>query len=182
LHIDDPSVLIQRESASDTYDGFEYTEVPGSSAFAAVPDSTNLPRGVSTIQFSSDGSFMATLDQSRPNVLWIWFVKNSPALNTTLVHESNIRQFCWHPSETRLLIVTSRVSHPCVNLWCPESPPVIARVPLRQNDNGRYEITWTTNYSGRSPLLWFSTFASCVLGFISADGVYGQFNVVHTLG
>jgi hypothetical protein len=141
----------------------------------------NLPRGVSTMQLSSDGSFMATLEQSRPNVLWIWSIKDNLVLHTAFVHENNIRQFAWHRSETKLLIVTNRIAPPAVHMWSPGFTPVIARVPLRQNDSGRYEITWTGFYSHGNPLFWFSTTDSCVLGSITADDSHGQFNIMHSL-
>jgi hypothetical protein len=172
--------MIWRERSLDAARDSQYIEATSSPAFDVPPDPSGPPRGVSTLLFSSDGSILATLDQSRPNVLWIWSLSPS-RLDSILVHESPIGHFTWHSSRSELLVTTNNSSVPAVHLWSHTNNPVIVRVPIARNEAGRYHATWVETPHHTPSTFWFSTPEDCVLGQISLQGSRGEFNLLYSV-
>lgn len=95
--------------------------------------------------FSSDGAFLATVDSARSNVVWIWSIISTPSLTSVLVHEQAVRQLAWHPQTPQLLISTVTNTLPTVRWWSPQGRPVIARVPTKPSESGKYDVRWVTS-------------------------------------
>lgn len=149
----------------------EYAEAASSSAFITASDSTSqLPRGVSLLEFSPHGDFLATVDQTRPNIVWIWAMTTPPALETALVHEHNVKNISWHSKIQQLLITTANTTLAVVHLWSGERPPVISETPIPRSEAGRYDVTWMRS-SNLEPLgyFWFSNAEDAVLGRVIVD-------------
>ncbi|EEA25569.1 WD40 domain protein [Talaromyces marneffei ATCC 18224] len=168
FHINAESPRVWRERMSP--DGkLEYAEAASSSAFiTAGNDSTSqLPRGISMLQFSPHGDFLATVDQTRPNIVWIWAMTTPPALETALVHEHNIKNMLWHSKNQELLIITANTILAVVHLWSRERSPVISEIPISRSEAGRYDITWVKS-GDLAPLgyFWFSNSEDAILGRI----------------
>lgn len=178
LNVDNYSPAIWRERLDGN---LEYTEASPSSAFTTTSESSGLPRGVSMIQFSYNGELLATLDQSQPNIVWIWCLTSPVRLESVLVHEHIVRQFSWHPSEHELLVTTNNSAMAAVHLWSRNRNPIIAAVPVARNDAGRYEITWFGSVRGEPSMFWFSTPDDAVLGYITLQDGHSQFNVLHSV-
>lgn len=165
----------------------EYAEAVFSSAIIITEsDSTSqLPRGVSSLQFSPDGDLLATIEQTRPNVIWIWALRTPPVLEAALVHEHKIRNMSWHVRYSELLITTANNTLSVVHLWSKERRPVIAEIPIMRSETGRYDITWVKSGGQEEhKLFWFSTTDTTALGHVAADGDQGHasFNVLHIVG
>jgi WD40 repeat protein len=164
----------------------EYAEAASSSAFiVAGSDSTSqLPRGVSSLQFSSDGNFLATIEQTRPNIVWIWAMSKPPTLETALVHEHNVRNISWNSKSSELLITTSNNTLSVVHSWAKERSPVIAEIPIARSETGRYDVTWVkSSEQNESQLFWFNTTDDAVLGNITvnSDRGHASFNALHVV-
>lgn len=133
------------------------------------------------VVFSFDGSLLATVDQSRPNVVWIWSLGNAPRLQSALVHEHSVRQLSWHPSKLELLISTSNSAVAAVHLWSLDRDPIIARVPIARSEAGKYEVSWVkTDRPGHS-LFWFGTPEEYALGTLALQEGNAQFNVLYVV-
>lgn len=149
----------------------EFAEAASSSAFITAGDSTSqLPRGVSLLQFSSYGDFLATVDQTRPNIVWVWAMTTPPALETALVHEHNVKNMSWHSKNQELLITTANTTLAVVHLWSREQPPVISELPISRSEAGRYDVTWVKS-GDLEPLgyFWFSNAEDAVLGRVMVN-------------
>lgn len=163
----------------------EYAEASSSSAFTtAISDSSNLPRGVSFVAFSSNSDFLATIDQTRPNIVWIWSTGASITLESALVHEHGIRNMSWSPRTQELLITTSNGSFAVIHMWSPGCNPVIAGIPVGRSEAGRYDVTWVTATARDEPeTFWFSTPDEAVLGHVTVgDDGHCSFNMLHSVG
>jgi WD40 repeat protein len=161
----------------------EYAEASSSSAFTTITaESSHLPRGVSLMQFSSGGEFLATVDQNQPNAVWIWSLGASTRLESVLVHEHNVRHISWCPSAEELVITTNNSAFAAILVWSNTTNPIIAGVPITRNEAGRYDISWVKpTIRGEPPLFWFSTADDAVLGHVSVrENGSGCFNMLHS--
>lgn len=161
----------------------EYAEASSSSAFSTTAtESSNLPGGVSLMQFSFDGEFLSTVDQKQPNVVWIWSLSASVRLESALVHEHNVRHISWCPNAEELLITTNNSAFAVIHVWSNTINPLIAGVPTARNEVGRYDISWVKSTTrGEPSLFWFSTADDAVLGHVSVqDNGHGSFNMLHS--
>ncbi|KAI9932243.1 hypothetical protein ASPWEDRAFT_68245 [Aspergillus wentii DTO 134E9] len=182
FHIDPNSPSIWRERYADSDGDLEYAEASGSSAFSTVTDPSGPPRGVSIMAFSSDGSLLGTVDQTRPNIVWVWALGSTPGLVTALVHEHAVRQVIWHPSKTQLLITTANSSMAAVRYWSLDSQPMVIRVPIPRNESGRYDVRWLSSGEDDDSRFWFGTPEDYILGDIrDQDGTlqFQSFYSVH---
>ncbi|KAF3391949.1 WD repeat-containing protein WRAP73 [Talaromyces pinophilus] len=168
INVESPRVWRERMSPDGK---LEYVEAASSSAFITAGDSTSqLPRGVSLLQFSPHGDFFATVDQTRPNIVWIWAMSTPPSLETGLVHEHNVKNISWHSKNQQILITTANTTLAVVYLWSTEQPPVISELPISRSEAGRYDVTWVR--SGDLEALgyfWFSNAEDAVLGRVTVD-------------
>ena len=146
------------------------------------PESSGPPRGVSSMAFSPSGTYLASVDTMRSNVVWIWAMDTAPRLASILVHEQPVRQIIWHSSEPLLLINTvSANTLPAVRCWSPQSRPVLARVPAQKNDSGRYEVKWLSEGSNQELSFWFGSTEECVIGYLCPDGGTVHFEVLNSV-
>ncbi|OXV09194.1 hypothetical protein Egran_03043 [Elaphomyces granulatus] len=180
FHIGNQSPRIWRErySGKGRLGYFEYAEASSSSAFMSTSDPSGLPRGISIMLFSCDGSLLATLDQSRPNVVWIWSLRPIPRLESALTHEHSVKQFTWHPREPKLLIMTNNTVAPIVHHWSLNEDPVIAHILTTPTEAGRYEAAWV---SDDPSVFWFSTPTNSFLGYIAMIDDRAQFCLLYTV-
>jgi hypothetical protein len=154
--------------------------------------SSGTPRSASIMTFNADGTLLATVDSAKSNVVWIWSLDGTPGLTSALVHEQPVRQLAWHPSTSQLLINTITTSLPSVRYWSPQSQPVIARVPTKKCDSGRYEVKWLTvpdqryfdessrDYIHDSPF-WFGSSEEWLVGYLSEEGDSVYFRVINSI-
>ncbi|KAL2809312.1 Quino protein amine dehydrogenase [Aspergillus granulosus] len=176
-----PSIWRERYSAGGM--SLEYTESLSSSAYNTLPELSSAPRGVSMMGFSHDGALLSTVDQSRPNIVWIWSLEDTPVLISALVHEHAVRQVVWHHSSIQLLITTANGALPGVRYWSPHRPPSIVRIPTLRNENAKVDVRWLPSDEDDRSRFWFGTPDEYVLGYIEPEGEQGtaQFQCLNTL-
>lgn len=162
----------------------EYAESSSSSAFSAVTEQSATPKGVYLMGFSHDGNLLSTVDQSRPNVVWIWSLGDAPTLVSALAHEHAVRQITWHHSSTQLLITTANNALPGVRYWNQHQPPCIVRIPITRSENGRYDVRWVHSEENESSMFWFGSTEDHILGYIAINEEHGaaEFRGLNILG
>ncbi|KAL4873814.1 hypothetical protein BDV12DRAFT_53428 [Aspergillus spectabilis] len=182
FQIDQHSPSIWRERYAAGGMSLEYAEASSSSAFSTVVEPTSTPRGVSSMGFSHDGNLLSTVDQARPNIVWIWSLENAPILVSALVHEHVVRQVVWHHSKTQLLITTASNTLPSVRYWSTHRPPYVVRVPVSRNEGGRYDVRWLSADENEPSRFWFGSQDDYVLGFIEKNEEHGAgFQCLNTI-
>lgn len=131
--------------------------------------------------FNLDGSLLATVDQLRPRIVWIWSLVASPRLVSALIHEHAVRQIVWHPWQTELLITTVNSAATVVRRWSPSSDPAIVRISIPRSDSGGYDVRWVTSRQDGHPAFWFGAAEDYVVGYLGVqDGVL-KFNSLHSI-
>ncbi|KAJ5581470.1 hypothetical protein N7535_000090 [Penicillium sp. DV-2018c] len=171
---------IWRERYTSAAGDADYTEASCSSALSMSPESSGSPRGVLTMSFSSDGCFLASVDTSRQNVVWIWSLDGTPSLASVLVHEQPVRQIAWNPSTPQLLINAVTNALPAIRWWSPQHHPLIARVPVQRSENGKYDVKWATGSNG-DPTFWFGSTEEYVIGYLAAQDGGAKFEVLNSI-
>ncbi|KAJ5359653.1 uncharacterized protein N7496_012066 [Penicillium cataractarum] len=171
---------IWRERFTSALGDADYVETSSSSASNMSPESSGLPRGITIMTFSSDGTLLATVDSMRSNVVWIWALDGSPRLASALVHEQPVRQLAWHPSTPQLLINTITNNLPTIRWWSPNAHPVIARVPTHKSESGKYEVKWLAE-SEPDSAFWFASTEEYVVGYLSAEDDLVKFEVLNSV-
>ncbi|KAB8224811.1 S25 ribosomal protein-domain-containing protein [Aspergillus novoparasiticus] len=179
FQIDDNSPSIWRERYATADGTLEYAESSSSSAFSITAETSGPPRGVSIMAFSCDGNLLATVDQTRPNIVWIWNLESTAVLVSALVHEHPVRQAAWHPSKIQVLIVTANNAVAAVRSWTPDGQPSIIYIPTSRSDSGRYDVRWLSS-QGDDAKFWFGTTEDYTLGRIEGEGS-SQFKVLNTI-
>ncbi|OJJ45745.1 hypothetical protein ASPZODRAFT_520397 [Penicilliopsis zonata CBS 506.65] len=172
---------IWRENATAADGTLNYIESSGSAAFSAIGEPTAPPRGVSTLTFSPDGRLLASVDQQRPNIVWLWSFEIAPRLVTAFVHDSPVRQAAWHPWKPELLITTANSALPVVRHWIPGSDPAIIHVPVKRNDTGRYDVRWLASHEHKQSTFWVGSSDELVLGHLSTEGDIRSFHSIYTV-
>ncbi|KAL3467546.1 Quino protein amine dehydrogenase [Aspergillus heterothallicus] len=174
FQIDQHSPSIWRERYAAGGMSLEYAESSSSSAFSTLPESSNTPRGVSMIGFSHNGALLSTVDLTRPNIVWIWSLEDTPTLVSALVHEHAVRQAVWHHSSAQLLITTANGAVPSVRYWSPDRAPSVVRIPVSRTENARLDVRWLPLDEGDGSRFWFGTPDEYVLGYIELEGQQGM--------
>lgn len=180
FQVDQHIPSIWRERYTSALGDAEYAETSTSSAFNMSPESSGPSRGVASMAFSPDGKLLATVDSTRSNVVWIWALDAPPRLASALVHEQPVRQIAWHSETPQLLINTTNTMLPSVRWWSPQSHPVIARIPTKKADSGKYDIKWLDG-SNSDSVFWFGSTEEYVVGYLSAEEGVVQFEVLHSV-
>lgn len=124
---------------------------------------------------------MATVDQTRPNIVWVWELEPTAMLVSALVHEAAVRQVVWHPSKTEMLITTVSNAGAAVRYWSPYSVPSIVRVPVARNESGRYDARWVLPGQDGESMVWVGSPEDYVLGYLEGDDGALRFQVVHNI-
>ncbi|KAL2858074.1 hypothetical protein BJX68DRAFT_227848 [Aspergillus pseudodeflectus] len=176
-----PSIWRERYAAGGM--ALEYAESSSSSAFTTLPEPSTTLRGASLMGFSYNGALLGTVDQTRPNVVWIWGLENTPVLVSALVHEHAVRQVVWHHSSIQLLITTANSALPGVRYWSPHRAPSVVRIPVSRNENAKLDVRWLPSDEGDKSRFWFGTPDDYVLGYIGPGEEQGtaQFQCLNTL-
>jgi hypothetical protein len=179
--MDQPSLSAWHERSVTADGSLGYTELPASSAFSMISESTGAPRGASIMAFSANGAFLSTVDQTRPNVVWIWDLKTSPGLVSVLLHDHPVRQVVWHPLRTEFLVTTSNSIVPAVRYWSLDSHPSIIPIPISRSGGGKYDVRWLPLSQDDVPALWFGTLEEYVLGHSELEDGAQQFKVAYSV-
>ncbi|KAL4977015.1 Quino protein amine dehydrogenase [Aspergillus desertorum] len=175
-----PSIWRERYAAGGM--NLEYADLSSSSALSTVLEPTSIPRGVSLMGFSYDGKLLSTVDQTRPNIVWVWNLESTPVLISVLVHEHAVRQVIWQHASTQMLITTVNNALPGVRYWSPHRPPCIVRIPVPKSESGRYDARWVFSDANHNSRFWFGSPDDYALGFIEFDGENGaEFKVLNAL-
>jgi WD40 repeat protein len=94
--------------------------------------------GVGLIEWSFDGKYICSREDSTPNVLFVWDCVHLQ-LHSVLVHTGEIKSAKWCPTENRLAVASGNGR---INFWStegcscvdvPESKMVISSVKWSQN-------------------------------------------------
>jgi WD40 repeat protein len=178
--MDQPSLSAWHERSVTADGSLGYTELPASSAFSMISESTGPPRGASIMAFSANGAFLSTVDQTRPNVVWVWDLKTEPGLVSVLLHDHPVRQVAWHPSRTELLVTTSNSLVPAVRYWSLDRRPSIIPISISRSEGGKYDIRWLPSGQDEVLALWFGTLDEYVLGHFGLDGTQ-QFKTAYSV-
>ncbi|KAE8350872.1 WD40-repeat-containing domain protein [Aspergillus coremiiformis] len=181
FEIDENSPSIWRERYATADGTLEYAESSSSSAFSIIAESSSPPRGVSIMAFSFSERFLATVDQTRPNIVWIWNLESTAVLVSALVHEHPVRQAVWHPSKVQLLITTANIALPAVRSWTPDGQPSVIHIPASRSDSGRYDVRWLSSNEGDNSKFWFGTTEDYTLGCIESADAASHFKVLNTI-
>ncbi|KAF7592291.1 hypothetical protein BBP40_000422 [Aspergillus hancockii] len=174
-----PSIWCEHYSTADG--NLKYAESSSSSAFSITAESSGPPRGVSIMSFSFNGNLLATVDQTRPNIVWIWNFDSTAVLVSALVHEHPVRHVVWHPSKTRALVTTANSALAAVRHWTPDGQPSVIRIPASRSDNGRYDVRWLPSNQEYDSKFWFGTPEDYVLGYIEGEDGSLQFKALNTI-
>ena len=146
-----------------------------------IPELPVPPRGVSVMTFNFDGSFLATVDQLRPNMVWIWSIETTPRLASALVHEYAVRHVIWHPQKTECLITTANGAFAAVRRWSSNESPAIVRVPVPRSEAGKYDVRWSASEQNGNAVFWFGTGEDYVLGYLEAQAGGLRFNALYSV-
>lgn len=101
------SFMVWHKQFINTDGDLEYREMPAPSEPSMLAEPFLPPCDASIIRFSSEGSLLATVGQTRLSIIWIWTLGSALGLFAALYHEHPIKQIVWHPSETALIIKTA---------------------------------------------------------------------------
>lgn len=109
----------------------------------------NLKVGVSSMEFSKCGRYLASKCDNLPTAVWIWDLYTLK-LASIVLHKSSVRQFEWDSTQPRLAIVTGGAA---LYFWTPLGC-VVGRIPpvSRGTVNGITDLSW--NKRGKAILLF----------------------------
>ncbi|KAK2858493.1 hypothetical protein FQN49_004679 [Arthroderma sp. PD_2] len=161
------------EHESGTPDITEYMLAPESPVFPYTYTLSTEDRVVSNISFSPAGGMVATIDESIPNIAWMWLVQGSkPALLGALVHNSNIKQLCWNSEIPELLMtVSGDDTRLAMHQWlCGRSP----RGAIIRNLRGRSDAAWIKTDREMSGLFWVGGQRGYEMGYLVGTGQLTQ--------
>ena len=180
---DQQGALIWRERHSPANGELEYAEASSYSTLGTgVAELHAGQRGISTLAFSPNGALLATVDQQRPGIVWIWSMQPAPSLESILLHEQAVRQVAWHPQKQELLITSANSVVAAVGHWSPNDHPSIARVPISRTETGRYSVRWVASEQADSLAFWFWSMDEYVAGYlVKAEGGRSRFQTIYSL-
>src|ERR1700712_4669035 len=111
-----------------------------------------LKTGISIIAFNSDGTMIATRDDSAPTAVWIWDLTRLTAAAVIIQH-SPVRQLSWHPSSPSLLLIQSAQDDPVLYFWdVDKSAPHLLPTSSKKT-SGKLDIRWLRTKSDRKSAL-----------------------------
>ena len=132
---------------------YETLEVPVSvPSLKPDPEKPNPKQGVSCIRFSSDGRYIASLNENMPSTVWIWDITKL-SLSIALLQSSSIKDFKWDPLQTRLAVCTNTnrlyLWSPagCVSVVVPSDPPISVLKLAWNSDGNAIILKGQTHYS-----------------------------------
>lgn len=100
--------------------------------------------GISFLEWSFDGSFISSKEDSFPNLVWIWEIKKLK-LNSILIHNQEVRSMKWNPLQNQIAFCTGIQK---INLWSIEG---CCSVIVPEDNFIVQNLKW--NYNGKCLLL-----------------------------
>lgn len=99
---------------------------------------SNKPKGISHLQFSHDGRYLASVSEELPNVLWIWD-NVEMGIRSVLVHKHSVKSLGWSPKHTLLATATGNSN---LYLWSEEGSSV-CDMPFE--DFCAFSVEWSSD-------------------------------------
>lgn len=93
------------------------------------PEKPNPKLGVGAIRFSSDGRYVATINDNMPTAVWIWDMTKL-CLSVVLQQTASVKDFRWDPTQSRLALCSGNnrlyMWSPagCISVMVPSDPPL----------------------------------------------------------
>jgi hypothetical protein len=134
----------------------------------------SLKTGISIVAFNSDGTLVATRDDSTPTTVWIWDMTRLAAAAAVIQH-SPIRQLSWHPTNPSKLLILSGQEDPVVHTWDrDQQEPSVSWIGFKKT-GGRIDQCWLRTKSERMPALLLSDSRGCVVAWPEGKGSVASF-------
>ncbi|KAF3894158.1 hypothetical protein GY631_3286 [Trichophyton interdigitale] len=168
-------VYVEQESMIP--DITDYMLAPESPVFPYTYNLSAEDRIVSNISFNPTSSAAVTIDESMPNIAWMWSVEGSkPTLSGALVHSANIKQLCWNSEIPDLLMTMSGDDTTvAVHQWlCGRTP----RGAIIRSLRGRAEVGWIKTDKEMGGLLWIGGQRGYEMGYLTGTGSSTQLHKV----
>ncbi|EFE43730.1 WD40 domain protein [Trichophyton verrucosum HKI 0517] len=168
-------VYVEQESTIP--DITDYMLAPESPVFPYTYSLSAEDRIVSNISFNPTSSAAVTIDESMPNIAWMWSVEGSkPTLSGALVHSANIKQLCWNSEIPDLLMTMSGDDTTiAVHQWlCGRSP----RGAIIRSLRGRAEVGWIKTDKEMGGLFWVGGQRGYGMGYLTGTGSSTQLHKV----
>ncbi|EFR04197.1 WD40 domain-containing protein [Nannizzia gypsea CBS 118893] len=165
------------EQESGVPDITDYMLGPESPVFPYTYNLSPEDRIVSNISFNPTSSSAVTIDESMPNIAWMWSVEGSkPTLTGALVHSASIKQLCWNNEIPDLLMtVSGEDTTLTVHQWlCGRSP----RGAVVRNLRGRAEADWIKTDKEMGGLFWVGGQRGYEIGYLTSTGPSTQLHKV----
>ncbi|KAM5475396.1 hypothetical protein MauCBS54593_001084 [Microsporum audouinii] len=153
------------EQGSSIADITEYMLAPESPVFPYTYNLSAEDRIVSNISFNPTSSTAVTIDESMPNIAWMWSVEGSkPRLSGALVHNASIKQLCWNSEIPELLMTVSGDDTVLtVHQWlCGRSP----RGTIIRGMRGRSDAGWIKTDREMGGLFWVGGQRGYEMGYL----------------
>lgn len=168
------------ECPSGSTSGRQYSLAPESPVFPYTYNTPSGNRVVSTISFNPSGSFIATVDQGLPHIVWMWSIgEGMPKLAGALVQKSSVRQLLWNQALPELLMTTNDEDVSFVHQWICGHAPRIAPVP--QVTGGKHCISWVRPDGPSNDLIWATSPSGYAIGYVTGSGSTAAFNQIPCL-
>ena len=105
-----------------------------------LSDKTLPPYGINLIEWSYDSNLIASVDESIPNVVWIWDA-NQLCLKAVLIQSTSIKCICWNPTKPQLILCTVGLK---LYFWSHDGA-FICDIPYESKDFQPSQINWSPN-------------------------------------
>ncbi|CAF0917363.1 unnamed protein product [Rotaria sordida] len=126
-------------------------------------DRANPRLGVSSIEFSSSGRYMSTINETMPNILFIFDFKPTFHLAFVLIQIQSIRCIKWEPKRDHLALCTH---NNCLYIWSSKGASCIS-LPSESSKHKIDEIKWN-NYNSIPSIALIGQNTMC-LGFVDLN-------------
>jgi WD40 repeat protein len=158
----------------------EYVLAPESPVFPYTYKTPSGSRAVSSISFNPSNSFVATIDQALPHIVWQWAItgETKPRLVGALVQRSSIQQLLWNPELPELLMTTTDESFAFVHQWICGSVP---RAVAVQWSGGKFSTSWIKSSEASSGLIWVGCPSGYAMGYLTGSGSSTKFSRIACL-
>lgn len=110
--------------------------------------------GISITTFNSDGTLLASRDDSCPTTVWIWDL-NSLTPRTILIQHSHVKNITWHPTLPNLLLVQDIQDEPIGYIWEAAGDVPMVIKPGLEKTNNKFVAQWMPTGKDRKPSILF---------------------------
>lgn len=120
----------------------------------STPADQVIKSGLSILSFNSDGTMVATRDDSVPTTVWLWDLAKLAAY-TVLIQHSPVKKLTWHPTLPSTLLIQCSHDEPTVFLYDTISAvPYPLLMPVKKTTS-KFEVKWLRTTSNQKPGLIF---------------------------